>query len=331
MSAISYILMGISARLPKKVFLPMVLFLLWRMTYGMPLPLILGWAATLWLQPLLQILLGLLGMAVIRRSTKGGTWYLAKTDFEDIGFSATNTLVFNAATLFLIIPGFVLHLVFSLHLTLDHFTAGFFHLDMHGLHTEERIYAKGDKSIHLIGMMHIGESDFYRSISESFPEGNSIILHEGISDRENLISSDFSYNKIAAALGLDTQSSHEGMEGHTGKIADVDASEFSPATIKMINATAIFLQSETISEKIEASHQQNLATFSTKAFQACFHDLLHMRNQHLLTCVKDSLEEYDTVVIPWGVAHMPGVEEEILKEGFVLTHTRKLSIVNFDG
>ncbi len=35
------------------------------------------------------------------------------------------------------------------------------------------------------------------------------------------------------------------------------------------------------------------------------------------------------LVIPWGVAHMPGISEEIQKDGFRLTSTQEYSIIKF--
>lgn len=328
-SSLCFMLMGTTTRLPKRVFLPMILFLFWRMAAGMPLPLWLGWAATLWLMPLIQILSGLLGLAAVRRGAKGKGWPLARADFEDAGFSMANSLGYSAATLFFIIPGSLLYLVFSVHLAFDHYTAGFFHIDGQGIHTEERIYERGEKAVHLIGMMHIGESDFYRDLVESFSRLDSIVLLEGVTDEEDLISDDFSYSGIAAAIGLDTQSLQEGSEAYRGRHADVDASAFSAGTINLINTTAALFATDTLAKRIEASRMQGLAVYSTEHIHAIVQDLLLMRNEHLLDELEEALDQYDRVVIPWGAAHMPGLEEGILDLGFEHKHSRRHNVVRF--
>ena len=65
-----------------------------------------------------------------------------------------------------------------------------------------RKYIRHDgKTILLVPMAHIGEADFYQTLSQSFPT-NSIVLMEGVSDDQNLLTNNISYKRMAANLGL---------------------------------------------------------------------------------------------------------------------------------
>jgi hypothetical protein len=57
-------------------------------------------------------------------------------------------------------------------------------------------------------MSHIGESEFYRGLSKSFPS-NSISLMEGVSDTKGLLTNRISYKRMAASLGVAEQQTVE--------------------------------------------------------------------------------------------------------------------------
>jgi hypothetical protein len=44
-------------------------------------------------------------------------------------------------------------------------------------------------------------------------------------------------------------------------------------------------------------------------------DLLDNRNAKVDEALKEALKEFDHVGIPWGAAHMPGIEDNVLKMG----------------
>ena len=42
-------------------------------------------------------------------------------------------------------------------------------------------------------------------------------------------------------------------------------------------------------------------------------DLVTKRNQHLVEEIQSKLSQTDNIMVPWGVAHMPGIANEIQK------------------
>ena len=62
-----------------------------------------------------------------------------------------------------------------------------------------------------------------------------------------------------------------------------------------------------------------------------YEDLLRKRNQHLVEGIQAHLSETDNIMVPWGVAHMPGIEREIQKFGFRLEETREFMVIRFRG
>jgi hypothetical protein len=62
-----------------------------------------------------------------------------------------------------------------------------------------------------------------------------------------------------------------------------------------------------------------------------FDDLLRKRNEHLLQEIQSHLKGSNELMVPWGVAHMPGISREIEKSGFHLTETREHRLIRFWG
>ena len=58
-------------------------------------------------------------------------------------------------------------------------------------------------------------------------------------------------------------------------------------------------------------------------------DLLRRRNQHLLDEIQARLPETEYLVVPWGVAHMPGIATELQKSGFRLVESREYTLIRF--
>jgi len=83
-------------------------------------------------------------------------------------------------------------------------------------------------------MAHIGEADFYRKVSQSFPS-NSIILMEGVTDRKSLITNEASYKRAAKSLGLVEQ--EEEFMPTQGEMVMADRMSNSSQRIPLISST----------------------------------------------------------------------------------------------
>jgi hypothetical protein len=58
-------------------------------------------------------------------------------------------------------------------------------------------------------------------------------------------------------------------------------------------------------------------------------DLLRKRNRHLLEELRARLSQTEHIIVPWGVAHMPGIAAEIQKAGFRLDETQEYVAIRF--
>ncbi len=54
-----------------------------------------------------------------------------------------------------------------------------------------------------------------------------------------------------------------------------------------------------------------------------------MRNRRVIECMHRFMQEYDNLLVPWGAAHMPGLEKEILKWGAILKNRRRVRVLNW--
>ena len=103
------------------------------------------------------------------------------------------------------------------------------------LSVKVRKYVRNDgKTIELFPMAHIADAGFYQKVSQTFPT-NSIILMEGVTDENNLLTNKITYKRMAKTLGLAEQ--HEKFKPTRGEMvmADVDVDQFSHDTIDLLN------------------------------------------------------------------------------------------------
>jgi hypothetical protein len=208
-----------------------------------------------------------------------------------------------------------------------HFSEGFVALRPGGLSVQARKYVREGKSVFLYPMAHVADQHFYRTISQSFPT-NSIVLMEGVTDREHLLTNHITYKRMAATLGLSEQQKEFKPSEEQMERADVDVKEFSPNTIGFLN-----LVMRIHSQGLNAVTLMELMSFSPPpGFEReLFDDLLRKRNRRLLNEVKTRLPETENIVVPWGAAHMPEIAREIQKDGFRLEESRDYTVIRFGG
>jgi uncharacterized protein YbaP (TraB family) len=108
--------------------------------------------------------------------------------------------------------------------------------------------------------------------------------------------------------------------------ADVDVKDFTTNTIGFLNVVM-----RIHSKGLNAATLMELTTFSPPpGFEKeLFDDLLRKRNRHLLNEMKTRLAETESIVVPWGAAHMPEIAREIQKDGFQLQESRDYTVIRF--
>lgn len=325
-----YVLMAVTPMIPKRLFLPLALFGLANPLLAIPFAIYfydrLAWVA--WGFSACQVLLGF----VILFWSQGGfklIWPLIPVErLGTRGFSWPNLFIFVAANLFVLLPATLIFLALSATAAVNHFSDGFMSLHPGGFTVQMRKYVRDDgKTVELFPMSHVADADFYQDISQTFPT-NSIILMEGVTDENNLLTNGISYKRMANSLGLAEQ--HEAFAPERGEKvrADVDVSIFSTNTLGLLNLVMLIH-----AKGVNLDTVQKLTLYSQPANlqDEVLDDLVSKRNQHLLGELNARLSQTDCIIVPWGVAHMPGISKEILKAGFHLVETHDYTVISFHG
>ncbi len=323
-----YLLLGITPMVPKRFFLPVTLF--------MPLATLatIPWlihhheqfVQITWVLSLGQLALGLL----ILRWAQGALrfrWPLIPV--EQLGgrkFSWWNLSGFVIGNLCLLAPAVLFHLMYCASLATDHFSAGFLALHPSGLSARAKTFVRSDgKTIRLIPMMHIGRSGFYNEIEKSFPT-NSVVLTEGVTDRQKRLQHKLTYKKAASALGLVEQKEVFLPKQARKHWADVDIEQFSKGTIELLDLTAaIHSEGPTLANILRLLNKSQDPALADQLMN----DILLKRNEHLLAEIGKEMGNSDVIVVPWGAAHMPGISEEIQKLGFKPVESQEFTVVDF--
>jgi hypothetical protein len=328
MAMLVYGLMGLTPMIPKRVFLPVTFFYVAALLAVFPI-LIYYYDRMVqidWVLSFCQVILGLGLLWWLWGGLKFRWPIVEDKHLGDRGFSWLNLVVFLLVNVFGVLPAMVIYTVLCATLAVNHFSGGFMTLHPGGMTVQVRKYVRNDgKTIQLIPMAHIADAGFYQKVAQSFPS-NSIILMEGVTDRQHLITTGTSYKRMARALHMAEQ--HEEFKPTRGEMvrADMDVDQFSTNTVDFINLVMLVH-----SKGITPATGRKVLQFSpTPDFQKqVFGDLLRKRNRHLWEEIQARLPQTDNIIVPWGVAHMPEIAAEIQKAGFRLNESQDYSVIKF--
>ena len=325
-----YLLMGLTPIIPKRIFLPVVAVM--ALPFYAVLPVVIyhyDWLR--WMDGILALCSGLVCCLSLRGLH--GTWRLRwplvrAAHLGARGFSGWNLLGFVLVNAFVVLPGSAAYLGLCAGAAMSHFTDGFVQLRPAGIVLQARKYTRADgRTVVLFPMSHIAESDFYRSVAQSVPS-NAVVLMEGVSDTNQLLTTRLSYQRTAKSLHLAEQ--HAAFRIERGQLvrADVDVQNFSTSTIAMLN-----LVSQVYAEGLNQHTLTQLLRYSpTDEGQAqLLDDLLVKRNQHVLGELQARLPGAGHFIIPWGAAHMAGLAQGLEQAGFHLVSTRDFVSIRFGG
>jgi hypothetical protein len=328
MALVIYVLMGLTPMIPKRLFLPLTLFNPLAMLGVVPFAIYAygRLQQVAWVVSLGQVIFGLSILYLVHGGLKWQWPLVPETSLAARRFSWRHLSVFLLANIVVLVPAVIVYLVVCTALAVNRFSEGFLTLRPSGFTVQVRKYSRKDgKTIQLFPMSHIGESDFYQKVAQTFPT-NSIILMEGVSDDRNLLTNQVTYKRMATTLGLAEQ--HEEFNPTQGEIvpADVDVAQFTTNTIGFLNLVMLIH-----SKGVNAQTVLQLMRFSPPASseEELWDDLLHKRNRRLLEELHARLPQTEHIIVPWGVAHMPGIAAEIQKAGFRLDETQEYVVIRF--
>ena len=335
LSLLLFACLGIDRRLPKRVFLPLTLYISWSAMAMWPLSSIIGNESLGLVTAVGQLLLG--GGAIVLLRGLGGQNLLTRELFQAPIFSLRNTLVFTAINLLLLPFALVYTGLATTSYYLDLQTSGFMRLSPVGIYMTDRSYHLDDKVIRLTGMMHIGKQDYYEELAGSMSAGRTIILAEGVTDEDRLMEHQFNYSKLAGVIGLSSQEqmrfdanlvdldafdelNPKNSEPHQPDIAraDIDLSRFDPQTVEFLNMLGRSLfSSKPLAEGLAEYNLWVSENMTQERITGVMVDILDKRNEVVIDGMLRALKRYDTIIIPWGAMHMPAIEEAVLDQGFV--------------
>ncbi|MBC8095574.1 MAG: hypothetical protein H7Y43_07165 [Akkermansiaceae bacterium] len=329
MAVVIYVLMGLTPMIPKRLFLPLTLFNPLVVLATFPLLIYffgriqqLACAISFY-----QVVLGLFILYRIQGGFKFRWPVLAENQLHMRRFSWRNLSVFVLVNVLVLLPLTAVYIAFCARLAVDHFSDGFMALRSEGLIVQSRKYARTDgKTIHLFPMAHVGDSDFYQKLSQSFPT-NATVLMEGVTDNGNLLTNRITYERMAASLGVAEQQKEFMPRGEIVP-ADVDVEVFEPATIDFLNLVMLFHSKGVNAQTFPLLMQYSESSHFQKQL---FDDLLGKRNRHLLQEIQTWLPKSEQIIVPWGAAHMPEIGREIQKAGFRVIETEDHVAIRFGG
>jgi len=323
-----YALMGITPMIPKRKFILVALFSPLAALLALPFWIYLSgrMQIVMWAISVFQVFCAVAILGMVQDGFKFRMPLVSEERLNPRGFSWLNLCGFVLANAVVLLPAVAVYLFFCGTLAVGHFSEGFVALHPSGLSVQVRKYVRNDgKSVHLYPMAHVADRNFYQTISQSFPT-NSLVLMEGVTDSEHLLTNHITYKRMAATLGLSEQQKEFKPSEEQMERADVDVKEFTPNTIGFLN-----LVMRIHSNGLNAAALMELMTLSPPpGFEKeLFDDLLRKRNRHLLSEMQKRLPETDNIVVPWGAAHMPEIAREIQKDGFRLEESRDYPVIRF--
>jgi len=349
-----YLCLGIDRRLPKRVFLPLTLFVLCCPLSALFFPVLSGNRAYGLLAAAAQVALVMLPLSRFRKAGSR-TLTMPPAMFDAPLFSLKNTLVFGTANLIVIPLSLAILLLYTANAYMAAYTSGFMRIAPGGIYMSERLYCRDKRTIRLAGMIHVGEKGYYDELGGSVAQGRTIVLAEGVTDDKGRLRSRLDYGRVAGLLGLTSQEelrfrgrligpealdeprvlSPDAQErGGAGPAdilrADVDVSAFRQPTILFLNTMGKQLQESRSLVKglmtVNAWAEKNM---TREMHDVIMDDILHRRNMEVIRYLGKAIDRYDTIVIPWGAMHMKELEAEVIRRGFVLQEERERLSIDF--
>lgn len=325
MSFLLYFLVGCIKGARKRVVIPFMVFSIWGGLFaGLPLPIFFGFKRTVFMLSIIQPCIFIIVMAVMWYSGGHKQWLYRAAAFDQVSFRWKRLFGFLAVNAFIVIPLVGAYLAFSLSLAVSHFSRDFLHVGLRGISVEARTYLYEGKNIFLLPTAHIAQDGFYEKSIAPLPVENTVVLPEGVTDKNKLLKKGLSYKGMANRMGLEAQDNQVFVEDRQWKHCDVDISEFSEDTIAFIRNCAGFYRLWASGDRESAL--QKMASVPQVDSKLLIKELLEYRNRRLAACITDCLQSYDNIVIPWGAAHMPGIESVILQWGGTVEERRQIQV-----
>ncbi len=321
------------------------IFLIWaNLTAAFPLPLFYLPQGGLWLSAIqLLIAAGLIGWAWRSDGAGGGPGFVDPALHRE-GFTLRRLLVLGGINILLAPLLAAAALVSGALLSLEKATAGYVRIRPSGLYITQSSFLKQAHTVALDGMIHVADSAFYDDLKWGVAGARTLVLLEGVTDQDKLLSAGLGMEKLAEFFGLKTQM-ETGQYSRTinqlmakesagdlaadGTItlddsvdvrrADVDVNTFRPQTINYLKAAALLFQSTRsgrMEDFLKIMEDKKDVLQNEQIAKDAMQDILVNRNTHLIGQIEQGLSTHERIVIPWGAMHLAGIEEYLRSKGY---------------
>lgn len=251
---------------------------------------------------------------------------------KDSIFSVKRTLIIILAAFIIVSVSAGPYTMTVLVSFVNNLTNGFLEADFNSFYSIEKIFEKNGTKISLLGMIHIGDADFYKSVSKEISGKNTLILPEGISDSENLLKIKPDYKNLSSAIGLDTQAENLKIDKEKVEIkhVDIDTSEFDEVTVRIINSILKVLESENAEEMQNNYIESNRIISEYNGMHYIRKDVIEKRNSKITSAIDKYAGEYDRIFVPWGALHLNDIEKHLVGNGYTLENTVRRKVFDWN-
>jgi len=345
-------------QLPKLTLLPPLLAALWQLAGAPGIAWSLSDHASL--ARLDGIMLGVTGFGLLMNKLNFGSWFIRTIDLPVHERLFIRTLIAGPIAALLLVFVGVGVLLMAIPTYVEQESRGYLHFAANGLEVRETVMRKGESEVRLVGMVHIGEPEFYRQLYASIPP-QALILAEGVTDRDNRMKAKPSYDNAARGLGLQSQGEFQSLLAGSNIVeaapaappapgappaavtpalavvagkpsvvfADVDVSEMSPETLAFIEAAGSIFQSPTLSEAV-GKYIDVTGRFTEPQIRAVMEELVKKRNAHALAAMDRHADRFNLIYLPWGALHMPDFEDRLVARGYRVVSSRMIPIAKYE-
>lgn len=308
-----------------KILAPALLLVFWESFYLLPLPAYLSWNSLETGLIALKLAVAMGTHASLWTSSNRKSLLLPPESSRESNFSTARTLGTFALKLFVLLPLLVVYVLVSAQLVLKVRSAGFLEVTREGIFTEARTYNLDGRKVYLLPTVHIAAPSFYDTLLENLPDEKSVILPEGVSDKNGVLQKALDYSGPAHSLGLSVQPDLTKKKKAPDAIrSDIDVSEFSPATLEFLQGVGRAMSA--LKSEDSAAIAEALSSFKEPDLEPLLEDIIHKRNVRVLEGIHSALSNYEHVAVPWGVAHMPEIERELLKQKAQRTDAKRVQV-----
>lgn len=187
------------------------------------------------------------------------------------------------------------------------------------LYSKEVTFTDGDRKVILLGVSHVGESEYFQSINNRYGHNYRILL-EGI----NGVPTDeaISHDSTALIFGLDYQKK-DFLKTNKHNNVDIHADELDEKISQTVSSSLSFWKHLAVFNFKEA--KESFSEVKDVSLTELYDEVILKRNEKIKM---EILTSTDDVVIPWGAIHQNDMESFLLNNGYKKESTSFIKIAS---